>query len=102
MSPPIRIREFRPLTRNSLRGFAVIELPSGLVIADVSVHVSHGKPWASPPSKPMIGKDGAVMKDANGKVRYVPIIEFRDKETRDRWSNAVIEAVRAANPEAVG
>ena len=41
------------------------------------------------------------MKDAtNGKVRYAPIIEFTSKEIRDRWSAAVIEAMRAAHPEA--
>jgi hypothetical protein len=64
----------------------------------VTILTSEKGPWASPPSKPMIGRDGAVMKDDKGKVRYVPIIEFRDKDTRDRWSASVIDAVQAAHP----
>jgi hypothetical protein len=65
---PFRLREFKPMARNTLRGFCTIELPSGMVITDVTVHVSNGKPWASPPSKPMIDRSGTVMKDGSGKV----------------------------------
>jgi hypothetical protein len=95
-----RIIEWRPLRRNSLLGFAKIELPSGMIIADVTILTGARGPWASPPAKPLIDRDGAVMKDATtGKVRYAPIIEFTSKEIRDRWSAAVIEAMRAAHPE---
>jgi hypothetical protein len=82
----IIIRQFKPMERTTLRGFAVVEFPSGLVINDVTVHTSNGKPWASPPSKPMVGRDGIALKDANGKARYQPVIEFKDKETRAHWS----------------
>jgi len=50
--------------------------------------------WASPPSKPQI-KDGAVVKDEAGKIAYVNIFEFSSREARDKFSAAVIEAVRA-------
>jgi hypothetical protein len=43
---------------------------------------------------------GIAMKDDAGKIRYAPFIEFRSKEIRDRWSSAVIDALRAAHPEA--
>jgi hypothetical protein len=98
----IIIRVFKPMERNMFRGFCTAKLPSGMVIADDTIHVSNGKVWASPPSKPMISREGAALKDASGKVRYQPIIEFRDKETRDRWSAAVIEALRQAHPEVFG
>jgi hypothetical protein len=55
--------------------------------------------WASPPSKPMIGRDGAALTDAKGKARYSPIIEFTTREIRDRFSAAVIEALRVSHPE---
>ena len=56
-------------------------------------------PWASPPSKPMLDREGAALKDAAGKLRYSPIIEFASREIRDRWSSAVIDAMQAAHPE---
>jgi hypothetical protein len=98
----IRILDWRPLRKNSLFGFCKVEFPSGMVIADVTILTSERGPWASPPSKPMITADGVVMKDAGGKIRYSPFIEFSSKEIRQRWSNAVIEAMRAAHPEAFG
>ena len=50
----MQLREFRPLNKNSLRGFATIELPNGLTIRDVSLHTSNGKSWASLPAKPQM------------------------------------------------
>ena len=55
---------------------------------------------ASPPSKPMIDKAGALMRDQNRKLKYVPIIEFTSKKVRDKFSKAVVDAVRAQHPEA--
>ena len=49
----------------------------------------------------MIGRDGAVMKDDRGKIGYSPIIEFRDRDSRDKWTSAVVDAVRLAHPEAL-
>jgi hypothetical protein len=97
-----RVIDFRPLRKNSLLGFAKVELPSGMIVADVTVLNSCKGPWASPPSKPMIDRDGVVMKDSNGKVRYVPIIDFKSKEIRTKFSEGVIEAVRRFDPEALG
>jgi hypothetical protein len=99
MSTTVHIRDWHELRRNSLLGFATVELPSGMVIADVTIHVSHGKPWASPPSRPMMGRNGLALRDAAGKIRYQPVIEFRDRDTRTRWSDAVIEAMRRVHPE---
>jgi hypothetical protein len=33
-------------------------------------------------------------------IRYTPILTFTTKEIRNRWSNAVIQAMREAHPEA--
>jgi hypothetical protein len=96
----LRILDWRPLRRNSLLGFAKVELPSGMVISDVTVLTGERGPWASPPSKPMIDREGTALKDDKGKLRYSPIIEFASREIRDRWSAAVIEAMRSAHPEA--
>jgi hypothetical protein len=94
------IRDWRPLRKNSLLAFYKPEFPSGLVIADVTIPISERGPWASPPSKPMISRDGVVLKDEAGKIRYSPFIEFTSREIPNRWSNAVTQAKRAAHPEA--
>ncbi len=95
----LKILDWRPMPRNSLLGFAKVEFPSGLVINDVTILKGERGPWASPPSKPMVSRDGTVLKGDDGKIRYVPMIEFASKETRTRWSDSVIEAMRAAHPD---
>jgi hypothetical protein len=100
-APRVRILDWRELRSNHLLGFAKIELPSGLVINDVCILAGERGPWASPPAKPQVDRDGNVVRESNGKLRYSPVIEFRDKETRNRWSDAVIEAVRTAHPDAL-
>jgi hypothetical protein len=71
-----------------------------MVNSDVTILSGERGPWASPPSKPQIDHDGTVLKDQNSKIRYTPIIAFKDRETRDKWSTAVIDALRPAHPEA--
>ena len=98
----ITISDWRPLRKGALRGFASVSMPSGMQLREVSIMQSNGRAWASPPSKPMIDRNGCVMLDDAGKRRYSAIIEFASKETRDRWSAAVIVALREAHPEALG
>ena len=72
----IIVDEFTPVTRNTLRGFCKVILPSGMVLSDVSIHLDSGKAWASPASKPMLDRDGNVLRDPGGKIRYSPIVGF--------------------------
>jgi hypothetical protein len=99
--PALVIEAFAEKRSNSLRGFCKVALASGLIIHDVSIHTSNGKAWASPPSKPMLDRDGHAMRDGDGKVRYTPILGFATKEHRDRFSEMVVTAVRQAHPEAL-
>ncbi len=102
MSPAaITIEEFTPITRNTLRGFCKVSLPSGMILSDVSVHVSGETAWASPASKPVLDRNGVATRDTAGKIRYVPVVSFARRDLRDRFSNAVIEALRASHPEAL-
>jgi hypothetical protein len=98
----IAIIAWKPLTKNTLRGFAAVRLRNGLLINDVTVHTSHGKAWASLPSKPIVGADGQAQRDREtGKLRYVPILEWPDRSVADRFSAAVIDAIEAQYPGAV-
>ena len=95
------IEAWWPIRKNTLRGFARVALPSGMLIADVAVHVSNDQAWASAPSKPMLDQEGVVMRNPDGKTRYSPIVSFSSKEHRNRFSAAVVAAMRAAYPEAL-
>lgn len=95
------VEEFRPLTKNTLRGFARCRFPSGLVIHEIGLHVASGRAWASPPSRPILDRDGRTMRDRDGKQRWQPLVTFKDKNARDRWSAAIIAAVWEAHPEAL-
>jgi hypothetical protein len=93
------LRDFTPMARNSLLGFAVIQAPSGLIFHDVAIHRQGDSMWAMPASKPMLSRDGTQMKDAAGKLRWQPIISFADRKTRERWSSSVVAAVKEQRPE---
>jgi hypothetical protein len=90
-------KRFQPFERNTLKGFCEISIPDwNVTIKDVAVHRKNESVWASPPAKPQL-KDGIVVKDESGKVAYVNIFEFADRAARDRFSDAVITAVRATD-----
>ena len=57
-APPFTISDWKPLHRNTLRGFLTAHLPSGLTLHEMSVHTRDGTWWVTPASKPMLGKDG--------------------------------------------
>jgi hypothetical protein len=41
------LEEFFEIRRNTLRGFAKVAMPSGMVMSDVAIHTSNGRCWAS-------------------------------------------------------
>jgi hypothetical protein len=93
------IESFSPMMKNTLLGFATVQMPSGLVFHDCGVHRTGDRLWVSPASKPMLDRNGTQMWDAAGKLRWTPIVSFKDKPTRDKWSNAVISALKEQHPE---
>ena len=98
------IEEFRPVVKNTLRGFARARFQSGLVIDEIAIHVGtdDGRTWASPPARPMVDKDGVAMRDPKtGKVRYQGLITFATAKIRDAWSEQIIRAVREKHPGSV-
>lgn len=95
---PISLLGWKTMPRNSLRGFAKVRLGKSLIINDVTVHCSHGRRWATLPSKPLVLSNGEVKKEASGKITYVPLLEWTDRESADRFSEAVIAAVEREHP----
>jgi hypothetical protein len=98
---PVVLLGWRPLVKGSLRGFASIQLGKSLRINDISVLCSNGKLWAAMPGKPLIAEGRAVVDD-QGKQKYTKFLEWSDKAAADRFSAAVIAAIRAEHgPEAL-
>jgi hypothetical protein len=91
----IRASNWRPLQRNTLPGFMDLELPSGLIIRDCLLHRRHGKDWIGLPPKPMLDKSQALVKDATGRIVYVPLVEIKDKAARERFQAGALDAANA-------
>jgi hypothetical protein len=81
------VTEWRSLcTGTSLRGFFTLELPSGLVIVDCSLHEKgNGEKWVGMPAR-------SYTKD-NGSVAWVQVVGFTDKATRQRFSKQALAAL---------
>lgn len=87
-------RNFRPLRKNTLRGFVEIETPSGLVISDVTLHEQNGRRWLSMPAR-QYEKD-------DGEKTWAPCVKFRDRDAAERFQSAALPAVLDAFQQAEG
>ena len=92
----IRATDWRPLERNTLRGFVTLELPSGLILHECTYHRAvSGAEWIGLPGRPQLDRDGKQRKDSvSGKALYTPIIELKGKAERERFQAAALAAVR--------
>jgi hypothetical protein len=88
-------REFKSLRRNTLIGFTEIRVAElRLDVKDIAIHAKGDSRWAALPAKPMIDRDGTVIRDsATGKIQCANVFEFADRATRDAFSHAVIAAL---------
>jgi DNA-binding cell septation regulator SpoVG len=99
---PITLLEWKPRVKGALRGFAKVRLGRGLLIHEVPVLAGkNGRGWAALPGRPILNADGSAARDAEGKQRYAPIMEWADRATSDRFTAAVIAAILAEHPDAL-
>ena len=96
----VSLLDWRPFRKNSLLGFAKIRL-GALKMSDITVHANHGRRWVGLPARPILGTDGKVQTDERGKVKYAPILEWDNRDTGDRFSEAVIAAIAREHPHDV-
>jgi hypothetical protein len=96
----MRLLAFKEVTKGSLRGFADVELPIGLVILECPVHrASNGRPWAALPAKAQVDSDGRQRRDERGKPAYSPVLKWRSDKLREAFSARVVELVAQQHPE---
>jgi hypothetical protein len=88
----IRCLRFRPYEKNTLRGFADLELTRvGLVLRDCTYHRhASGKEWVGFAAKPYETK--------TGETAWQPIVEFAAgaTEARKQFQQQALEAIHAA------
>jgi len=99
--PSIAVANFKAISAGAMIGVCDVTLPSGMVLLRCSLFCKDDRVWAAPPSKQVIGRNGNVQKDSNGKTRYEPTVLFIDRGTEQRWSAVVVAAFREAYPEAI-
>jgi hypothetical protein len=91
----IRCVRFRSHIKNTLRGFADLELTRvGLVIRDCCWHRhANGREWVSFPARPYENRDG--------NTAWQPLIEFAEgaKQAREQFQAQALAAIHAVVTE---
>jgi hypothetical protein len=91
----IRCVQFRPHIKNTLQGFADLELTRvGLVIRDCCWHWhENGREWISLPARPYT--------DNNGNTMWSPLVEFATgaKQAREQFQEQALAAIHAVVAE---
>jgi hypothetical protein len=86
------VLKFKPFEKNTHRGFLSLELSSGMILHDVTLHVhANGSRWVGVPGRPY--------EKAAGEKTWTPIVEFASKEASDRFRDAALEAIDAYTQE---
>ena len=89
----IRCIKFRAFEKNTLKGFADLELThTGLVIRDCTLHEKAGKEWVGFPARSYQDKDG--------NTQWSPLVEFAEgaKEARAQFRKQALAAIHAVAP----
>ena len=84
---------WRPLSRNTLRGFVDIRLPSGLMLHDCAYHQKSDSRWLSLPGRPVLDNEGRQRIGENGKKIYAPSVSIPDSTRRETFQAQVLLAV---------
>jgi hypothetical protein len=95
MKLTITCTDFRPLRRNTLRGFATVHVDElKLTLHDVAIHEhSNGSRWVSLPAKPVLDSGGVAKRNTDGKIEYAKLLSFDSRGVSDAFTAAVIAAL---------
>jgi len=93
--PPVFVaRDWRRVERNTLKGFFSLELPSGLVLHECTLHQKNDRRWIGLAAKPQLNPDGTPRIGDKGKPLYSPIVEVPDPARRESFQRAAITAIQ--------
>jgi DNA-binding cell septation regulator SpoVG len=86
-------------TGGSILAYLELETPNGFVLRKAKLNARpRGDLWIAMPSQRRLDRNGNPIIGDKGKPLYTEFVGFRDRETRDRFTAAVIEAVRRQHP----
>jgi hypothetical protein len=89
----MRASDFVSVERNTLKGFFVLHLPSGIVLHGCTLHRKGDKCWVGLPGRPQVTSDNQLRRDEGGKILYVPVVEVAGRERRERFQRQALDAV---------
>lgn len=100
----LKLARFSPVTSaGSLLAYLDLEHASGLVTREWRLmRDDGGKLWLAAPSVKQTGRDGEPVIGAKGKPLYRNFVDFKDRATRDRFTEQVIDLVCSEHPDVVG
>jgi len=81
----VAISDWKPFSKNTLKGFFSVTLPSGLVLHGVMLHEKSETRWISFPAREYL--------DQAGETQYARIVEFVDRGTANKFRDLVLEAL---------
>ena len=96
--PAFRIIRSSPHKSGQMRAFLDVETPSGMLVPALRLmRANDGRWWIGLPNHPVLDSDGRHLV-VDGKKAYAPCIDFRDRATRDRFTEGVLRAVEQRWP----
>src|SRR4051794_17696828 len=100
-SSSIRLLGFKVIGKSGLAGFASVELDIGLRLFDLPVF-SNGQsgPLVALPRKPSLDRERHQRVGGDGKPVFEPVAEWKDRDTSNAFSSAIVALISAAHPEA--
>jgi hypothetical protein len=81
----IIISDWKPLTKNTLRGFFSASLPSGMILRSVMLHEKGEARW--------IGLPAREWTNDRGEKQFSKLIEFSNREVADKFRDTMLEAL---------
>jgi hypothetical protein len=88
-----RASSWRPYLSGTLQGFFRLQLPSGLIINNLTLHQKGAKRWVGLPGVPQIEAGRHRIDPATGKPAYTPALEISDRQRRAKFTEQALAAL---------